>query len=181
MTRRAVFLLAVVCAGVIMAAGPANAQSDTFGNDDDYAALCIPLTVSNPSPTAGDTVTVSGTAATGGATILIVLNDSGIIGETTSDSVNRFFSVEVTIPDDVVGPATLQAFQVGDNTDPIVGCPSEVAGLEILAPPAAAEPLARTGANSTLPLTRVGFGLVAAGGLIVLVTRRRKQTADLPS
>jgi hypothetical protein len=84
----------------------------------------------------------------------------------------------VQIPADASGSITLQAFQLGDNTDPVVGCPSQVADLSILAP-IAAEPLARTGTNSTLPLTRLGFGLVAAGGLVILVTRRRKSTTQV--
>jgi len=42
-------------------------------------------------------------------------------------------------------------------------------------PPAAgAEPLARTGSNSTMPLARFGFGLLAAGGAALLVSRRRR-------
>ncbi len=175
--RRAVLLLAAMFATLIVAALPASAQetSSSTTNDDDYTALCTPLAVSNPSPTAGDTVTVSGTAATAGATIVIVLNDETVLGQTTSGG-DRTFSTQVKIPDDAVGTASLQAFQLGDNTDPIVGCPSQVAGLEILAP--AAEPLARTGSNSTLPLTRLGFGLVAAGGLVMLVSRRRKAAVE---
>src|SRR3954452_7314187 len=178
MIRRATFFFGAVLAGLLILAGPAKAQTETDGpsaNDDDYTALCSPLSVSNPSPTAGDTVTVSGTAATAGATIVIVLNDTDVLGNTTSAG-DRTFTVDVVIPADLVGSASLQAFQLGDNTDPVVGCPSQVAGIEILAPPVAPEaaPLARTGSNSTLPLTRLGFGLVAAGGLVILVSRRRK-------
>lgn len=178
MIRRATFFLGAVLAGLLILAGPAKAQTETDGsssaNDDDYTALCSPLSVSNSSPTAGDTVTVSGTAATAGATIVIVLNDTDVLGNTTSAG-DRTFTIDVVIPADLVGSASLQAFQLGDDTDPVVGCPSQVAGIEILAPPVAeTAPLARTGSNSTLPLTRLGFGLVAAGGLVILVSRRRK-------
>ncbi|MEY2451725.1 MAG: hypothetical protein QOD92_1299 [Acidimicrobiaceae bacterium] len=184
MMRRAVFLLAALLAGAVMAAPMASAQSEepVFANDDDYAALCIPLTVSNSSPAPGDHVTVSGTAATGGADIFIVLNGDTIVGTTTSDPTNHFFSADVVIPADAPsGGNTLQAFQAGDNTDPIVGCPAQVAALDIVRPAAAAaaeeEPLARTGANSTMPLARLGFGLLAAGGLAMLVSRRHKSNA----
>jgi hypothetical protein len=37
--------------------------------------------------------------------------------------------------------------------------------------------LSRTGSNSTIPLTRLGLGLLAVGGLVVLVTRRMRRTA----
>src|SRR5213076_1503598 len=116
-----------------------RAQTETDGssssaNDDDYTALCSPLAVSNSSPTAGDTVTASGTAATAGATIVIVLNDTTVLGQTTS-AADRSFTIDVVIPADTPpGPVSIQAFQVGDNTDPVVGCPSQVAGLQILAP-----------------------------------------------
>jgi hypothetical protein len=178
MIRRATFFCGAVLAGLLILAGPAKAQTDSAPpSDDNYTALCSPLSVSNANPAAGDTVTVSGTAATAGATIVIVLNNSDVLGNTTS-AADRTFSVPVTIPADASGAITLQAFQLGDNTDPVVGCPSQVADLSILAP-IAAEPLARTGTNSTLPLTRLGFGLVAAGGLVILVTRRRKSTTQV--
>ncbi len=174
-------LLGAMCAGLIIAAAPARAQ--TFENDDDYTALCVPLTVDNASPAPGDTVNVSGTAATGGAEIVFFFN--GVQTTTdpatvTSDPADHSFSAKVTIPADApAGPGSIQAFQVGDNTDPFVGCPASVAGLEIVAPPTTAtEPLVRTGAGSTLPLTRLGFGLVAAGGLVLLVSRRRKAIVE---
>jgi len=175
MMRRAVFLLAALLVGSAIAATTASAQSSSsaFANDDDYAALCTPLTVSNASPAPGDTVHVSGTAATGGATIAIVLLPDTFLASTTSDPTNHFFETDVVIPADAAGSIQLQAFQLGDSTDPLVGCPAQVAGLEIVAPPVA-EPLARTGSNSTLPLARLGFGLLAAGGLAMLVARKRK-------
>jgi hypothetical protein len=187
MMRRAVFLLAALLAGAVLAAPMASAQSEepAFTNDDDYAALCIPLTLSSSSLAPGDHVTVSGTAATGGASIAIVLNNetllaaaAGSSNPTTSDASNHFFSSEVIIPADAPsGGNTIQAFQLGDNTDPIVGCPASVAGLTIVRPAAVEdEPLARTGANSTMPLARLGFGLLAAGGLAMLVSRRHKSS-----
>jgi hypothetical protein len=175
--KRAVFLLAALFAGAVMAAPMASAQSDgpAFANDDDYAALCIPLTVDNASPAPGDTVHVSGTAASGGATIWIVLNNETKLAELTSDPTNHFFSGDVVIPLDAPsGANTLQAFQIGDSTDPIVGCPAQVAALDIVRPAVAAEPLARTGSSSTMPLVRLGFGLLVAGGMAMLVSRKHK-------
>jgi hypothetical protein len=159
----------------------AGAQSSggPFANDDDYTALCTPLVVSSSSLAPGESVTVSGTAATGGATIAIVLNGATLLGTTTSGASNHFFSATVTIPADApAGSNSIQAFQIGDSSDPIVGCPAQVAGLEIVRPAAPTEPLARTGSNSTLPLARLGFGLLAAGGLAMLVSRRRRASVS---
>src|SRR3954470_1869772 len=110
MIRRATFFFGAVLAGLLILAGPARAQTETDGssssaNDDDYTALCSPLAVSNSSPTAGDTVTVSGTAATAGATIVIVLNDTDVLGNPTSAG-DRPFPVDVVIPADLVGSAS---------------------------------------------------------------------------
>ena len=180
--RRAVLLMAALVVGGIVTAGAASAQEDggTFGNDDDYTALCIPLVLSSSSVSPGDTITASGTAATGGAPIFIVLDNSVVLAETTSDVNNHFFQASVKIPSDLsAGNHTIQAFQIGDQTDILVGCPSSVATINVLgvvieeAPPAGPA-LARTGADSTVPLTRIGVGLVAAGGLFVLAARRRR-------
>lgn len=177
--RRAVLLLAALLVSGVMAAGAAGAsprqdQPPTFGNDDDYTALCIPLTLSSASVSPGDTIHVSGTAATGGATIAIVLNQSEVLATVVSDPTNHFFAADVVIPADAVS-GSIQAFQLGDNTDPIVGCPASVAGLTIVRTPTPA-PLPSTGSNHTLPMTRAGVGLVAIGGLLVLASRRRRHT-----
>ena len=185
MMRRAVFLLAAMLVGAAITATTASAQ--TFENDDDYAALCIPLTLSSSTVKPGDTINVSGTAATGGADIAIVLDNSLVLATTTSNSTSHFFSTPVPIPNPLsAGDHTLQAFQLGDDTDPVVGCPDSIATIHVSGvgiPPVnpatpGAEPLARTGSNSTMPLARLGFGLLAAGGAALLVSRRRRATAS---
>ena len=54
MMRRAVLLLAAMLVGAAITATTASAQ--TFNNDDDYAALCIPLTLSSSTVKPGDTI-----------------------------------------------------------------------------------------------------------------------------
>jgi hypothetical protein len=179
MMRRAVFLLAAVCAAAVLAAPTAGAKTPPPPDNDAYNATCSGLTVSNTSPAPGEVVTVSGHAAGANATIAIVLNNSTLLGTTTSDA-NGNFSTSVQIPADApAGGNTIQAFEVGDNTDPLTGCPAQVAALEITAgggPVVSGEPQAVTGSNSTMPLVRLAFGLLAAGGLAMLVSRRRKAT-----
>lgn len=188
MMRRAVLLLAALLLGATMVSSAASAQ--TVENDVGYRALCGPLTLSSTTLKPGDSVTVSGTAATGGAIINIVLDNSTLLGTATSDLTSRFFSTSVTIPTKPApseGPHRIQAVQV---TDPDVGCPSQFANVNIVGltieldgptqatEPAAEEPLARTGSNSTLPLARLGFGLLAAGGLAMVVSRRRRASVS---
>jgi hypothetical protein len=174
MMRRAVLLLAALLAVAAFAATPASAQSD-----DNYAAECSALAVRPANPTAGSTVTVSGTAASANADLAIVLLPDTFLNSTTTGA-DRSFSVEVTIPSGATGTITLQAVQFGEDAE--AGCTNQVASLDIVKPvtpaakPPAAEPLARTGSNNTLPLVRLGFGLLAAGGMAIFVSRRRKTT-----
>ena len=172
MMRRAVLLLAALLAVAAFAATPANAQSD------EYDALCSALAVNPPNPAAGTNVTVSGTAASANADIAILLLGSPDqflnSGKTGAD---RKFAVDVKIPAGATGTIKLQAVQFGTHADD--GCSSQVASLDIAKPavtPPATEPLARTGTNSTMPLVRLGFGLLAAGGMAIFVSRRRKHS-----
>jgi LPXTG-motif cell wall-anchored protein len=48
-------------------------------------------------------------------------------------------------------------------------------------PQVAAEALARTGSDSSIPLARIGVSLVALGGLAVLFARRRRHASPAPS
>jgi hypothetical protein len=176
MMRRAVLLLAALLAVAAFAATPANAQTT-----DDYDALCSALAVKPANPAAGTKVTVSGTAASANADIAILLlgNPDQFLNSGTTGA-DRKFSIEVTIPAGASGTIKLQAVQFGEHADD--GCGSQVASIDIAKPatptatPPATEPLARTGTNSTMPLVRLGFGLLAAGGMAIFVSRRRKHS-----
>jgi LPXTG-motif cell wall-anchored protein len=59
-------------------------------------------------------------------------------------------------------------------------CPTTSTTAPAVAPTEAAQSgteLARTGSSSTMPLSAVAAVLIAAGGLFVLVTRRRTHTS----
>jgi hypothetical protein len=169
--RRAVLLVAALLVAGTTMASAASAGVPPAG-DDDYTTLCSKLTVEPAAPAPGTDVTVSGDAASPNADIVFVLNGD-VIGNTTSGA-DRHFSGTAHIPADATD-GTIQAVQVGDDTDPVVGCPAQVAGVTITRTvPVEPGALPATGANSTLPLTRIGLGLVAAGGLLVLATQRRR-------
>jgi len=178
MMRRAVLLLAALLAVAAVAATPASAQAGS-GADDDYTSECSPLTLSKTAVDPGETITVSGTAAVGSATVFIGLDDKTLLAETTAEAFTHAFSVQVTIPAGTTpGTHTISAFQDDEEA-----CLSQVATVTVsstavppTSPPATA-PLARTGSNNTMPLIRLGFGLLAAGGVAIFVSRRRKSSA----
>jgi LPXTG-motif cell wall-anchored protein len=116
---------------------------------------------------------VSGTAAIGGATVFIGLDDKVLLTTTTAAPFTHAFSTPVTIPAGTApGSHTISAFQDGAGA-----CTDQVATVTVLAGAVTpTEPLARTGSNSTMPLIRLGVGLLAAGGMAIFVSRRRKSS-----
>jgi hypothetical protein len=176
MMRRAVLLLAALLALAAMAATPASAQSAPGrGADDDYTSACSPLGLSKTSVSPGETIVVSGTAANAGS-VSIVLDGTTLLGTTNAAAFTHAFSKSVTLPSPLSeGPHKIQAFQVGE----VAGCADpQVATISVLALTIAAPPLARTGSpDSTMALVRFGIGLLAAGGMAILVSRRRRASA----
>lgn len=170
MMRRAVLLLAALLAVAAIAATPASAQAGA-GADDDYTTGCSPLTLSKTSVAPGETITVSGTAAIGGAKVFIGLDDKTPLATTTAAPFTHAFSASVTIPaGTTAGSHTISAFQDGAGA-----CTNQVATVTVSAG-AVTPPLARTGSSNTMPLIRLGFGLLAAGGMAIFVARRRKSS-----
>jgi hypothetical protein len=166
MMRRAVLLLAALLAVAAIAATPASAQAGQ-GPDDDYTSGCSPLTLSKTSVNPGETITVSGTAAIGGENVFIGLDDKVLLATTTAAPFTHAFSASVTIPAGTsAGNHTISAFQDGAGA-----CTNQVATLRVAGQAVTpTEPLARTGSNSTMPLIRLGFGLLAAGGMAIFVS-----------
>jgi hypothetical protein len=167
MMRRAVLLLAALFAVAAITATPASAQ----GADDDYTSGCSPLTLSKSSVKAGESLIVSGTAAVGSKSVFIGLDDKTLLATTTAAPFTHAFSATVTIPvGKSAGNHTISAVQ-----DDAAACTNQVATLAVSADAVtpAAPPLARTGSD-TVPLIRFAVGLLAAGGMAIFVSRRRK-------
>jgi LPXTG-motif cell wall-anchored protein len=126
---------------------------------------------SDPTPEQGQTITVSGSGCPPNSDVELLL-DGQPAGSTTSNS-DGSYSGSVTIPpDESTGTHSVTA-----------NCGTEVLAFEIEVQPmgstaAAAgtsgSGLARTGSSSTVPLTTVALGLLAAGGLFVVIARRRR-------
>src|SRR4051812_37553513 len=127
----------------------------------DYGTGSVAASDTTPNP--GDTITVSGTGCPADTAVDFFF-DGSPAGSTTSDG-SGAFSGQVTVPSDASS---------GTHTI-TVQCGSVVMALEITVSPATAgPPVARTGSNSTIPLTQLGLALLAVGGLFVLLARRRR-------
>jgi LPXTG-motif cell wall-anchored protein len=165
-------MLLLSAALLVVAAMPALAQQGG-GPDDTYAPDAACALVSDSTPAPGETINVSGFIRQAGVLVNVVLfnedGDNVFLGQTLSDEVDGFFSIDVTIPEDwPEGPSFLRVItESGSDVD---AC-SAVLGLTITA---GGGELPETGSNSTLPLTKLGVSLIAAGGVLVLATRKRR-------
>jgi hypothetical protein len=127
------------------------------------------LTVSDPSPTCGETVVITGTGFLPNAEVVLSIGDTEI-GTVTSDAEGNFTFDYVTscaATGNVVITAT-------DGTN-VLTVSLTVGGTAT--PPTTAGTLTPTGSDSTTGLVQVGLGLVLAGGLIALAVRSRSTRA----
>jgi LPXTG-motif cell wall-anchored protein len=140
--------------------------------DDSYTGTCS-IAISPITVTPGQTVSITAKGFNAGAevTFTVSANPPVLIGTATADG-SGVASISWVVPADfVLGAHTIQA--AGD------GCsdPAEVSG-EITVVSAVSQTndtsgtLPKTGGDYTL-LLRLGILLVAAGGMVVLATRKR--------
>jgi hypothetical protein len=149
----------VAGAGFFALAAPAGAQ--TYGGC--HAAA------SSTTVSPGQTITVSGTGAVADATVVASIGDA-VVGSGQSDSTGNF-SFSATIPAGLSGTQTLS-----------VNC-GEAAGVDAItltvgATTTTTAPLPVTGSSHTIPLTKLAVGLVAVGGIAVVVARRRSRSGN---
>jgi LPXTG-motif cell wall-anchored protein len=185
--RKTIFLVAATLFTAVAFAAPASAQ---------YGDTPAPG-VSNPSPTVGSDVTVSGNGCSGTVTVSL----DGVVVATTEAGADGTYSVSFTVPDEpgnyvlsigcagvgdaagTLGVAVGGELAGGELAGGSIPACGELAGegtantscvLTVLAEGAVtpAGTLPRTGDDS-LPLAGIGVVLVALGGLAVLVTRKR--------
>lgn len=188
--RKIVLLTAAVLLAAVAFAVPASAQ---YGDSPSPG-------VSNPSPTVGSDLTVSGSGCGAGSTVTISL-DGEVVATTVADDDGNF-SVDIQVPDEpgnyvlsigceasglaagslnVVGSGELAGGELAGGSIPACGGFDGGSGSNantscvltvVAAGVTPAGTLPRTGDDS-LPLAGIGVVLVALGGLAVLVTRKR--------
>jgi len=140
--------------------------------DDSYTGTCS-LAVSPLTASAGQTVTITGKGFNAGAEVTFTIDTTPpvVLGTATADSSGVATLAWVVPADMATGTHTISA--AGD------GCsdPAKVSGEVTLVladtqTNTSAGTLPRTGGDYT-NLLRLGILLVAAGGLVVLATRKR--------
>lgn len=162
MFRRILLIAALVlAAGGAVHIAPAGAQN--YGGCN--------ATVSDTTPSAGQSVTVSGTGAEPDGTVTASL-DGAQIGSGTASSAGAF-SFSATVPSSASGSETLSVSCVDSGT-------SSVLSLTLTVGAAAGE-IARTGANSTLPMTELALASLVVGGLVLGAARMRRRAVQKSS
>jgi LPXTG-motif cell wall-anchored protein len=157
---------------VLAMAAPAAAQQ--------YPPAVNSLTINDTTPCPGQVVTIEGRTFAPGGTATVVLSDPVTLGSATADA-NGVIALEATIPADTpLGAHTLTA------TGPAPNGQMLALSLAIQVPAAgdcgastAAGTLPRTGDDTSLPLAKVGLGLLAAGGIILSVAAKRHKALSV--
>jgi 5'-nucleotidase len=164
----------IVCAalGVVALAAPAAAQQ--------YPPAINSLTVSDTTPTPGQTITIEARTCEPGSTVTFSLGPGAVtLASATADAAG-VATVQATIPADTpLGAHTITA------TCPAPDGSTLTLSLAITVVPAGAatggDPgsgaLPRTGQDSSLPLARIGLGLAAIGGVLTAVAAKRRKSA----
>lgn len=148
----------VLAAGGAALAAPAGAQE--YGGCN--------LTASDITPTAGQTVTVSGTGADAGAALTASI-DGTAIGTGTASATGDY-SFSATIP----AGAAPGAYTVTINCG---AADSGIAVLDITVV-AGSTTLPRTGTDGALPMTAVALASLALGGVALAAAKVRRSTAS---
>jgi LPXTG-motif cell wall-anchored protein len=150
MVRRSLAVLGLAFAALVLLAPVASAQYVDDGS----------ITTDDPNPDVGDSIVVTGQNCDPGDLTLTLTqgSQSVVVGQATVGP-DGSFSTSITIPSSFsAGTATLSS-ACGSTTIAIGG----VAGTA----------LPRTGSSSTGTLWRVAVALLAAGGILVLSSRKR--------
>jgi len=169
MTKRLLATTAFAIAAMLaLFAGSASAQYEPTGSQ----------VLSDTTVRPGDTITVSGTGCPANASVTTTFDRSTVLGSTTAGS-DGTFSLSVTIPSDAVPGRHTITSTCGDlvlsSTITVLGASTGTGGSTGTGTGGGALP--RTGTNSTVPLTQIGVGLLAIGGVLMIVARKRRQAS----
>lgn len=171
-------LFAAVALTMLALAVPAGAQQ--------YPPAVNSLTVSDTTPSPGQTITIVGRTFAQGATVEVTLtSDPVVLGSAQADA-DGVAALEATIPADTrLGTHTISAKGASPAGDELLlsveieVVPAGAAGAGAGAGQPPAGDLPRTGDDSSLPLAKLGLGLAAVGGVITAVAAKRRKAAAL--
>jgi LPXTG-motif cell wall-anchored protein len=166
-------LIALGALAVLAMAAPAAAQQ--------YPPAVNSLTVSDTTPSPGQTITIQGQTFAQGATATVVLNSDPVtLGSATANAAGQI-TLQATIPVDTpLGSHTLVASgpaptgQMLSLSLAIQVVPAQGGGTST-----SGGTLPHTGDSTSLPLAKVGLGLLAVGGVIYSIAAKRRKALSV--
>lgn len=168
-------LLTATVMAVMLVAAPAAAQQ--------YPPSVNSLTVSDTTPTPGQTIDIEGRtfAAGAGVTVTMSSDDPVTLGSATADAVG-VAALQATIPPDTkLGAHTITAVgEAPDGAELSLSVSINVVAVDGAGPGAtdgASGSLPRTGSDSSIPLAKLGLALAALGGVVTAVASKRRRAA----
>jgi LPXTG-motif cell wall-anchored protein len=164
-------LFAAAAMAILFMAAPAAAQQ--------YPPAVNSLTVSDTTPTPGQTISIEGRTFAEGATVTVTLaSDPVVIGSAAADP-SGVVTLDATIPAATpLGQHTITAVgQASDGSELSVSVSITVVAADGTGDAAAGGSLPRTGDDSSIPLAKVGVALAAIGGLVTAVAAKRRKAA----
>jgi hypothetical protein len=136
------------------------------------------LTVSDTTPTPGQTIDITVQTCAPGSSVTVTLDsDQVVLGTPTADS-SGVARLSATIPANTsLGAHTIIAVCTGADDAPL----RLTAAINVVsaggAGSGAGGGLPRTGDDSSLPLARIGLALLAAGGVVTAIAAKRRKAA----
>ncbi len=179
MVRR---LFVAATLALVALAAPAAAQQ--------YPPAVNSFTVSDTTPTPGQTITADARTFASGSTVTMDLSDgapatispsaAATLATATADG-SGVVTTDVTIPaDTALGAHTLTASGEAPDGSPLSLTVSlNVVPADGTGGGAATGDLPRTGDDSSIPLAKLGLALAALGGVITAVAAKRRKAASL--
>lgn len=173
-------VLACAALAIVLLAAPAAAQQ--------YPPAVNSLTISDTTPTPGQTITIEGRTFASGSSVTVTMeSDPVTLGSATADDAG-VFTLQATIPVDTsLGQHTITAAGQAPDGSPLVlsatitVVQADGAGGAADTDADASGALPRTGDDTSLPLAKLGLGLLVVGGLVTAIAAKRRKVAALAS
>ena len=168
MVKRVVVAAAVA---LVLFAAPAAAQQ--------YPPAANSLTVSDTTPTPGQTIDIVAQTFVAGSEVTVTLNSEPVLLGASAADAAGVVSMSATIPaNTALGAHTIVAQGTAADGTPLTLTVSiNVVAADGSGSGAGGGALPRTGDDSSLPLARIGLALAAVGGVVTAVAAKRRKAA----
>lgn len=158
-------ILLIMAALLFVAAPSASAQG--YGDDDT-------ITISDNVVAPGDSVTLNAFTYCSGCPVTFTLTSDPVVLGTANANGSGVATLIATIPlNTTPGPHTITATGTGVDGQPLTLRTAITVTGGTGGTGGARGDLPTTGTSSSVPMTQIAIGAIAAGGLMVLVAKRR--------